>query len=156
MRRFPGHSLRASCVGARVQPASSHQRIPVGPLWLVDVARVLLSWRGFALSLRSLSSQEQGKRSIQGRDALGPGGCLSSASPISARAFSLLIPNGSSAVCTEQEPISVLRNNLPFVAAPPPPSGSDLRRICERLDVKLVGPTRQLYARSFPASRGAK
>ena len=25
MRRVPGHSLRASCVGARVQPAPSHQ-----------------------------------------------------------------------------------------------------------------------------------
>src|SRR5262245_65205076 len=53
MRRVPGHSLRASLVGARVQPAPSHQRIPVGPLWLVDVARLLLSGNGVARFLRS-------------------------------------------------------------------------------------------------------
>ena len=53
MRRIPGHSLRASRVGAGVQPAPSDQRISVGPLWLVDVARVLLSGSGFAGSLRS-------------------------------------------------------------------------------------------------------
>src|SRR5262245_25445808 len=53
MCAVPGHSLRASCVGAGVQPAPSDQRIPVGPLWLVDVARLLLSGSGFARSLRS-------------------------------------------------------------------------------------------------------
>ena len=53
MRRVPGHSVRASCVGAGVQPAPSDQRIPVGPLWLVNVPRVLLSGSGFVRSLRS-------------------------------------------------------------------------------------------------------
>src|SRR5215472_2565179 len=91
MRRIPGYSLRASCVGARVQPAPSDQRIPVGPLWLVDVARVLLSGSGFARSLRGGRARGSNKAGT----LWGPGGYLSSASPISARVFSFLIQNGS-------------------------------------------------------------
>src|SRR5215510_3884848 len=48
MPRVPDHSLWSSSVGARVQLAPFHQRIPVGPLWLVDVARLLLSGSAFA------------------------------------------------------------------------------------------------------------
>src|SRR5262245_64879548 len=46
MRRISDHSFRASRVGARVQPAPFYQRIPAGPLWLVDVVRLLLSGCG--------------------------------------------------------------------------------------------------------------
>src|SRR5215467_754744 len=57
MRCVAGHSLRASCGGARVQRVPSDQRIAVGPLWLVDVARVLLSGSGFARFLRSSNAR---------------------------------------------------------------------------------------------------
>jgi len=66
MRRVPGHSVRASCVGAGVQPAPSDQRIPVGPLWLVDVARVLLSGSGFVRSLRSSKASRSYKPGLFG------------------------------------------------------------------------------------------
>src|SRR5215510_1886391 len=58
MRRISDHSFRASRVGARVQPAPFYQRIPVGPLWLVDVVRLLLSGSRFARPLRSSKARD--------------------------------------------------------------------------------------------------
>ena len=59
--------------------------------WLMSLVFFCLGAASFALFV--------GKRFIQNPDALGPGGCLSSASPISVRAFSLLIQSGPLAAC---------------------------------------------------------